>query len=83
MRVGELTPQSPSYRGKRSVDGLERVLPSDWLSRHEFRDDEVEVYAFGDAVVLVPSRKAQQKFTADFFNQLTVGWTPVEWWRVS
>ena len=82
MLVSTLTPQSPSYRGKRSVHGLDRVLPHDWLADHEFANDELEVYAFGEALVLLPSRDAQPKLGTDFFKQLTVGWCPVDWWRI-
>ncbi|MCA1841904.1 MAG: AbrB/MazE/SpoVT family DNA-binding domain-containing protein [Actinobacteria bacterium] len=81
MKIAELTPQSGSYRGNRSVCGLERALPADWLWRHDFCGDEVEVYAVGDALVLRPSREAQPKATVNF-RQLTVGWCPVEWWRI-
>lgn len=81
MQITELTPQSASYRGNRSVCGLERILPADWLSRHEFMEDEVEVYVLDDALVLLAGRAAPPKLPSDFFKQLTVGWAPVDWWR--
>jgi hypothetical protein len=80
VQVTQLTPRSASYRGNRSVRGLERVLPADWLSSHEFRGDEVEVYTLGDALVLLPGREPQQRFSMDF-KRLTVGWARVDWWR--
>jgi hypothetical protein len=80
MQIAGLTPQAASYRGNRSVCGLERVLPADWLWTHEFRADEVEVYTLGDAVVLLPSREAQPNVTIELFNRLTAGWAPVDWW---
>jgi hypothetical protein len=82
VQVDQLTPQSASFRGNRSVCGLERVLPADWLWTHEFCADEVEVYTLGDAVVLLPSREAQPKMTVLPFDQLTVGWGRVDWWRI-
>ena len=81
MEVTQLTPESASYRGNRSVHSLERLLPSDWLWRHEFCGDEVEVYALDDALVLLPSREAQQGLAIGL-RQLTAGWVPVDWWRM-
>jgi len=81
MQIAELTPQCASYRGNRSVGGLERVLPADWLWTHEFCADEVEVYMLGEAVVLLPSREAHPNVTLELINRLTAGWTPVDWWR--
>lgn len=83
MPFSELRPQSPSYCGNRSIGGLERVLPAVWLSSHEFRGDEVEVYTLGEALVLLPSRQLHRGLGPDFFEQVTVGWAPVEWWRLN
>ena len=82
MEWNQFTPQSASYRGNRSVCGLERVLPADWLSEHDFGGDEVEVYALGHAVVLLASRAPRQPFALDFADRLTAGWVRVDWWRV-
>ena len=82
MQNTELTPQSASYRGNRSVSSLDRVLPADWLSSHTFCGDEVEVYCLGDALVLLPGREPQQRFPRGFKQQLNAGWVPVSWWRL-
>jgi hypothetical protein len=82
VQVADLTPRSPSYYGNRSIRSLEGILPADWLSGHDFSDDEVEVYGLGDAVVLLPNRRPKHELGPDFSSRLTAGWGPVEWWTL-